>query len=55
MSRAAESVYQTIRSAGTQIEALPLMQTRDELYAVLDYHAFEQKLDKLFQSRGNDG
>jgi methylisocitrate lyase len=27
------------------------MQTRDELYDVLDYHAYEQRLDALF---GND-
>jgi methylisocitrate lyase len=24
------------------------MQTRDELYRYLDYHAYEQKLDELF-------
>ena len=24
------------------------MQTRDELYDYLDYHAYEQKLDELF-------
>ena len=24
------------------------MQTRDELYAVLDYHTYERKLDALF-------
>jgi hypothetical protein len=24
------------------------MQTREELYAVLDYHAYERKLDELF-------
>jgi hypothetical protein len=26
------------------------MQTRDDLYKFLDYHAFEQKLDSLFLS-----
>jgi methylisocitrate lyase len=24
------------------------MQTRDDLYKFLDYHAYEQKLDQLF-------
>ena len=24
------------------------MQTRDDLYKFLDYHAYEQKLDELF-------
>ena len=24
------------------------MQTRDELYGVLDYHSYERKLDELF-------
>jgi methylisocitrate lyase len=24
------------------------MQTREELYAVLGYHAYEEKLDRLF-------
>ena len=36
-------------------DALALMQTRDELYRYLDYHAYEQKLDALFAaSRGDD-
>jgi hypothetical protein len=26
------------------------MQTRDDLYKFLDYHAYEQKLDELFLS-----
>ena len=36
------------------------MQTREELYDVLDYQAYEDKLDALFQEQGlnageNDG
>ena len=27
------------------------MQTRDDLYKYLDYHAYEQKLDELFSER----
>jgi methylisocitrate lyase len=48
MSRAAEQVYQTIRRDGTQKASLPSMQTREELYRVLKYHGFEEKLDQLF-------
>ncbi|WP_435641415.1 methylisocitrate lyase [Micavibrio aeruginosavorus] len=48
MSRAAEMVYATIRQDGTQKDAVPSMQTREELYKVLDYYAYEQKLDALF-------
>jgi methylisocitrate lyase len=47
MSRAALRVYETIRRDGTQRALLDAMQTRDELYAVLDYHTYERKLDEL--------
>jgi methylisocitrate lyase len=52
MSRAAEQVYRTLRDEGTQKAALDAMQTRTELYEVLDYHAYERKLDELFQEDG---
>jgi methylisocitrate lyase len=57
MSRAALHVYETIRRDGTQRAALDTMQTREQLYAVLDYHAFERKLDELFVKsvRGSSG
>jgi methylisocitrate lyase len=48
MNAAALKVYETIRTEGTQKSVLPLMQTRDELYRYLGYHAYEQKLDELF-------
>ncbi len=48
MNAAALKVYETIRAEGTQKSVLPLMQTRDELYGILGYHAYEQKLDELF-------
>jgi methylisocitrate lyase len=47
MSRAALAVYETIRRDGTQRAVLPAMQTREELYAVLDYHRYERELDEL--------
>jgi methylisocitrate lyase len=49
MSATAVKVYQTLRQAGTQASLLPEMQTRAELYQTLDYEAYEQKLDQLFQ------
>lgn len=48
MSRAAEQVYAAIRANGTQQSVIPLMQTRAELYDVLGYYAYENKLDALF-------
>jgi methylisocitrate lyase len=48
MSAAAQRVYQGIRREGTQAGLLAQMQTRAELYDVLDYHAYEQKLDAIF-------
>ena len=48
MNAAALKVYETIRAEGTQKSVLPMMQTRDELYRYLDYHAYERNLDELF-------
>ena len=49
MNLAALNVYETIRSTGTQRDAIPSMQTRDDMYEFLDYYAYEQKLDELFK------
>ncbi len=49
---AADQVYRTIRSQGTQKPALDTMQTRDDLYDVLGYHDYENKLDELFREQG---
>ena len=48
MNAAALNVYEAIRTEGTQKHAVPLMQTRADLYKYLDYHAYEAKLDELF-------
>ena len=48
MSNAALNVYETIRKEGTQVNVVDTMQTRMELYDVLGYHEYEQKLDALF-------
>ncbi len=51
MNKAALAVYETLRRKGTQKDVLATMQTRDELYDYLDYHAYERKLDELFTRR----
>ena len=48
MSAAAISVYGAIRRDGGQEAVLASMQTREQLYEVLGYHVYEQKLDMLF-------
>lgn len=50
MSKAALDVYQTIAINGDQKAVVDKMQTRMELYEVLGYHAYENKLDALFDS-----
>jgi methylisocitrate lyase len=48
MNKAALRVYATLRRTGSQQSVVGDMQTREELYDFLDYHAYEQKLDELF-------
>ena len=55
MSLAALNVYKEIRAKGTQRDVVAAMQTRDQLYEFLGYHAFEQKLDELFREESDDG
>lgn len=52
MSAAALNVFETIRRDGTQKSVVDTMQTRAELYDVLDYQAYEDKLDELFAEQG---
>ena len=49
MNHVAANVYDTIRRDGTQRALLDQMQTRDQLYEVLDYYASEQKIDQILQ------
>jgi methylisocitrate lyase len=48
MSLAALNVYQHILADGSQQNVVDSMQTRMELYDFLNYHEYEQTLDKLF-------
>ncbi|VEB37395.1 methylisocitrate lyase [Legionella cherrii] len=49
MSQAALNTYRTILQDGTQKNILDKMQTREELYEVLGYYQYEQKLDQLME------
>lgn len=51
MSAAALDAFTTLRRNGSQAAALEKMQTRDELYEVLDYRDYERRLDALFANR----
>ena len=53
MNKAAEAVYQAVRQDGTQKNVVNLMQTREELYDRINYHAFEGKLDTLFAEKNS--
>lgn len=48
MANAALEVYASIRQQGTQKDVVDNMQTRNELYEHLGYHAYEDKLNALF-------
>ena len=52
MSKAALGVYETLRADGTQQASLEHMQPRSELYDVLGYQDYEDKLDALFADKG---
>lgn len=54
MSKAALDVYTTLRADGTQKTSVGNMQSRIELYDVLGYQAYEEKLDALFAADGNN-
>ncbi len=49
MSAAAVRVYEELRQHGTQQGVLELMQTREELYEILDYDTHEQRIDQLLK------
>lgn len=51
MNQAAFNVYQTIKKQGTQISLLDTMQTREELYRVLDYVRYEKIIDQHYADK----
>ncbi|NID05341.1 methylisocitrate lyase [Luteibacter jiangsuensis] len=52
MNKAAENVYTSIRRDGHQRNVIDTMQTREELYDRIGYHAYERHLDELFSKKG---
>jgi methylisocitrate lyase len=50
--KAAEAALATIIQEGTQASLLDLMQTREELYELLDYADFEER-DRTYFSGGD--
>ena len=51
MSASAEKIYDSIIKDGTQERLLDIMQTREELYEILDYYNHEKKLDIKFSNK----
>jgi methylisocitrate lyase len=49
MNKGAETVYRALLEQGHQRDVIDIMQTREEMYDYLDYHAYERKLDELFE------
>lgn len=50
-NKAAQNVFQHIRNDGGQGAVITNMQTREELYQSIDYYAYENKLDQLFNTK----
>jgi methylisocitrate lyase len=55
MARAALDVYSAILKDGSPKALLDRMQPRSELYDMLDYHSWEQALDRLFEQNRTSG
>ena len=51
MNKAAEMVYRDVLDTGHQKNMVEHMQTREELYDYLNYHAYEATLDSLFSAK----
>ena len=47
MNKAASEVFDAIRNKGTQSSILENMQTREDLYKIINYHEYERALDKF--------
>ena len=49
MAKAAQKVYQEIRTQGTQAGLVDEMQTRSELYQTIGYYDYERQIDELLK------
>ncbi|GAA4651511.1 methylisocitrate lyase [Kistimonas scapharcae] len=54
MNQAALNVYQHLLNDGDQTQVVDTMQTRMDLYDFLDYHTYEQTIDRLFVEKGEE-
>lgn len=54
MNAAALNIFQTIRTQGSQESVVNLMQTRAELYEVLDYYRYENYLDQFLSATNKE-
>ena len=54
MSLSADKIYNSIIKDGTQEPLLDIMQTREELYEILDYYNFEKQLDEQFENNNKE-
>ena len=54
MSAAAEAVYRQLREQGTQQGFIDTLQTRQQLYEVLDYERHERELDAAHSKKNNE-
>ncbi len=55
MSAAANLVYNSIRTEGTQAAVVNQMQNREDLYEVLGYHKYEQQIDQILKRQKDGG
>ena len=51
MAKAADNVYKSILEHGHQKNVIHTMQTRKELYEMINYHQYEETLDKLISKK----
>ena len=54
MNKVAEQAYQTIRKEGTQTSLIGKMQTREELYDLLDYYKYEELVNRLYGQKEDE-
>ena len=55
MSRAAQRVYRVLRAEGVQHSVVDDLQTRTELYRILDYEAYEGRMDAMLERQRKAG
>jgi methylisocitrate lyase len=49
MNHSAMQAYETLRREGTQVSLLDRLQTREQLYSVLNYYKYEEMIDHILQ------